>query len=147
MAENKKLGNETLIYVMVGEVATPVAAQTNATLNIEQEGIPVTSKDSGRWVEEINGLKSWSIDFDALMDYSTSYGFNDLFDVIDEDDTVTVRIGLRTGQDDNSHDATEIYYEGVGNLRNLSRNEPVQEVGSYSCTVQGTGALTRVGSS
>jgi len=46
-----------------GEV---LAGQRNVTLNLSMDLIDITSRDSSWWMNHLAGLRSWTIDFDAL---------------------------------------------------------------------------------
>ena len=59
-------GTNVLLYAD----GTLIAAQRDCTINFEQDLPDATSKDSSGWNEHINGLRSGSVDCDAL--YSTT---------------------------------------------------------------------------
>lgn len=46
-----------------GEV---LAGQRGVTLNLSMDIIDITSRDSSWWMNHLAGLRSWTIDFDAL---------------------------------------------------------------------------------
>ena len=56
--------------VLVYNDGTLIAAQTDCTINVDQDLIPTTNKSSGGWAEHINGLKTGSVSCAAL--YSTT---------------------------------------------------------------------------
>ena len=56
--------------VLVYNDGTLIAAQTDCTINVDQDLIPTVNKSSGGWAEHINGLKSGSVSCSAL--YSTT---------------------------------------------------------------------------
>ena len=123
--------NATDLLVYVG--ATPIAHSTSATINIEQDLPDATTKDSGGWADHINGLKSWSVDFDGLVDYSASYGAEELFDNLKNKNNVTLRWSTGSGS----------YWEGTASLASLSMTADKESPLSYSGTFTGKGTLSR----
>lgn len=123
--------NATDLLVYVG--ATPIAHSTSATINIEQDLPDATTKDSGGWADHINGLKSWSVDFDGLVDYSASYGAEELFDNLKNKNNVTLRWSTGSGS----------YWEGTASLASLSMTADMESPISYSGTFTGKGTLNR----
>ena len=59
-------GTSVLVYAD----GTLIAAQTGVTINFDQDLIDTSNKSSSGWKEHINGMRSGSVDCDAL--YSTS---------------------------------------------------------------------------
>jgi predicted secreted protein len=56
----------------------PIAYCKNSAIKINRALSDITTKDSEGWLDFLNGIKSWSIDFDGLVSYdndsfSTSY--------------------------------------------------------------------------
>jgi predicted secreted protein len=124
-------GTDLLVYVG----ATPIAHSTSATLNIEQDLPDATTKSSGGWADHINGLKNWSIDFDGLVDYSASYGAEELFDNLKNGNNVTVKFST-TGVGDS-------YWTGTASVASLSMTADMEAPVSFSGTFTGKGTLSR----
>ena len=124
-------GTDLLVYVG----ATPIAHSTSCTLNIEQDLPDATTKSSGGWADHINGLKSWSIDFDGLVDYSASYGVEELFDNLKNGNNVTVKISTTTTGDS--------YFTGSASCANLSMTGDMEAPMSFTGAFTGKGTLTR----
>ncbi len=123
--------NATDLLVYVG--AVPIAHSTSATINIEQDLPDATTKDSGGWADHINGLKSWSVDFDGLVDYSASYGVEELFDNLRNKNNVTVRWSTGSGS----------FWQGSASIATLSMTADMEAPISYSGTFTGKGQLVR----
>ena len=123
--------NATDLLVYIG--ATPIAHSTSATINIDQDLPDATTKDSGGWADHINGLKSWSVDFDGLVDYSASYGAEELFDNLKNKNNVTLRWSTGSGS----------YWQGSASLASLSMTADMESPISYSGSFTGKGELTR----
>jgi predicted secreted protein len=124
-------GTDLLVYVG----AVPIAHSTSATLNIEQDLPDATTKSSGGFADHINGLKSWSIDFDGLVDYASSYGAEELFDNLKNGNNVTVKFATSTGGDS--------YWQGTASVASLSMTADMEAPVSFSGSFTGKGTLTR----
>jgi predicted secreted protein len=126
--------NATDLLVYIGASNNmPIAHSTSATLNIEQDLPDATTKDSAGWADHINGLKSWSIDFDGLVDYAASYGAEELSDNLTNRNNVVVRWSTTAGS----------YWQGTASLSSLTMNADMESPLSYSGTFTGKGAITR----
>lgn len=126
--------NATDLLVYIGAGTTlPIAHSTSATLNIEQDLPDATTKDSLGWADHINGLKSWSLDFDGLVDYAASYGAEELSDNLTNGNNVTVRWSTTTGS----------YWQGTASLSSLTMSADMESPLTYSGTFTGKGAITK----
>lgn len=123
--------NATDLLVYVG--AVPIAHSTSATINIEQDLPDATTKDSGGWADHINGLKSWSIDTDALVDYSASYGAEELFDNLKNKNNIVVRWSTGSGS----------YWEGTASVASMTMNADMESPLAYSASFTGKGTINR----
>jgi predicted secreted protein len=124
-------GTDLLVYVGTN----PIAHSTSATLNVEQDLPDATTKGSGGFADHINGLKSWSIDFDGLVDYSASYGAEELFDNLKNGNNVTVAFRTNTGGD--------AVWSGTASLASLTMTADMEAPVSFSGSFTGKGTLTR----
>jgi len=114
---------------------SPVAHSTSATLNINQDLLDATTKDSGRFKEQIRGVRDWSIDVEGLIDYTASFGADELADLIING--VTAEIALTTGT------SGDTKYTGTVDLSGLSQDAPAEGLAAFSGTLLGTGPLTK----
>lgn len=128
-------GTDLLIFVD----GNAVAHSTSCTLTINQNQVDSTDKDSSRWDEFINGQRSWTVDCDGLVDYSTSVNSNELFDGgITTNSTVTLIFSTAV--------SGARYYSGTANVSSLTETGELDSPASFSVSFQGTGALTRADS-
>ena len=117
---------------------TAVAGATTGSLSVNQETIDVTNKDSSGRKQFINGVKSWTLDCEAL---STSSG-----ETVSGDTSIAA---LEAGTKiyvqfrDGSGQASAKKYTGYGYITSIGVNANVGEFSSYSVSVQGTGTLTQ----
>ena len=129
-------GVDFVIYVNTGTVESPVwtqvAGQRGATLNRSMDPIDATSKDSQGWMEYLDGLREWSIDFDGLVSEDDT-AQQKLEDASHNGDSVMVKIETPGGST----------YEGTGYITDLTLEAPYDAEAVYSGTVTGSGALTK----
>ncbi len=121
--------------ILVTDDGVTFAHATNAVLNIEQELLDATTKDSSRWKEHIRGDRSATIDVEGLVDFGNSTGgFEGLEDMISDGATSSIVFKGSTSGD--------LTYTGTCDVSSLSMNAPHNGVVSYSGTLQVTGTLT-----
>ena len=125
---------------------TAVGGSTSCTLNVNQETIDISSKDSNGVKEFMNGARSWTIDCEAFFtDGSTDAApvavrdstapDTGWFPSLDAGTKIRVQFSTTTGQTGASK------YIGYGYITSLSVNAGVGEWATYSVSIQGTGAL------
>lgn len=124
--------NGTKMLVYVGGVA--VSHSTNFTLNLSMETRDATTKDSEGWRDILEGLRSWSIDGEAMFAFDGTKTFDDFFALYNGRTAATVKFSTEVSGDK--------YYTGSGYLSNLSQTAGVEESITYSFTFEGTGTLT-----
>lgn len=122
--------------VMLLDLAgNPLAMQTDATLNIEQDLPDSTHKQSEGWADHINGLRSWSIDVDGRASIGSSGNFSTLFDLIANRSNVAMEFAAST--------SGTIKVTGEVSLANISLGAPLEDTASLSGSLTGKGALAK----
>lgn len=129
-----KRGLNVLISMKSGSEYKVVGGQRNATLNRGSETLDVSNKATGgAWKEFITGAKEWSIDGDGiLIDGDEAFGL--LEEAFLSGDLVDVKIGDDAGWG----------FEGKAIITDFPVEAPYDDALSYSMTLQGTGALSKV---
>ena len=116
-----------------------IGGSTSCSLNVSQEAIDTTNKDSGGRKAFINGVSSWTIYADALFTDGTTGGetvrASTLYAALDGGYRVAVNFKCNTGQTG----AKE--YGGYGYITSLSVNASMAEWSTYSISIQGDGEL------
>lgn len=110
----------------------------SCTLNIEQDLPDATTKDSSGWAEHINGLRSWTIDFDGAWDVSGS-GMtpNELIAIIvGRTADATVKFGTSA--------AFATGFTGSATVKNISVSAPMEDTATFSGQLVGNGALAAI---
>jgi predicted secreted protein len=128
-----KINASDLLVYIGADNTLPIAHSTSATLNIEQDLPDATTKDSGGWADHINGVKSWSLDFDGLVDYAASYGAEELSDNLTNGNNLIVRWSTTIGS----------YWQGTASLSSLTMSADMESPLTYSGTFTGKGFITR----
>jgi len=126
-------------HVIVNVDGTPVAHSTSATLNLSQNLIDTTSKDDNAWRTQVAGDREWSIDVEGMVDYSSTFGFEGLNDLIINQNTASVEFIVY----DSSSQSTGTKYTGTVNLGESSIEGPHNDAATFSGTFEGTGALSK----
>jgi len=109
---------------------------TSSTLNVNQDLPDTTNKGSSGWAEHINGLRDWSIDFEAMAD-TTGSGLT-------FDDIVALIVGRTADADvDFTYDGTNGWH-GDGTFQNISIDAPSEGPVTFSGTIIGNGALAAI---
>ena len=130
MATTGKIdGNNLLIYVQ----GSAVACTTSASLSMSMSSIDTTCKDSGGWASSIAGLKNWELSGEGLTEFDATYGFNDLVTIWKAGTEITVRFSTNVTGDK--------YFEGKGYITDLSEDAAMNDVTTYSFTIQGKDEL------
>ena len=137
--------NGTDLILKVGDTDSNeviVAHATSCSLEISMSEREITSKDSAGWKEIAGGLRDWSVSCDALYDATdlgaTKTDLVGIYDLLDGRTKVYIQFTLLTP-------ATGDYiYEGEGYITSLSLSGGTEETASYSCSITGTGDITKV---
>ena len=122
-------GSSLLIYVD----GSAVAHTTTASLTMDAATIDVSSKDSGGDAEFLAGQKSATLDFEGLTDFSsTGYGLDDLFTIWYNREEINWVIGA----------SNSTGFSGVGYITSLTLDAPMEDVSTFSGTIQVTAGIT-----
>lgn len=121
--------------IILSANGSPVAHTDSATLNLNQDLPDATDKDDDRWADHIRGLRDWSIDVNGLIDYASSFGVDELADMIITGATAAVVFATVT--------AGDTKYTGTVNLSGLTQETPKFTPATFSGTMVGKGALVK----
>lgn len=124
--------NGTLTYITNG--GTKIDHSTEVSLEIAQELIDCTTKDSAAWKESLAGLRSINFSGSAYYAEDASEGFADMLTSITGRTSVTLR--YTTGE------TGDQYIEVAGYITSLSNQAGTEDVRSYDYSFEGSGAPT-----
>ena len=118
----------------------PIALSKSASLNISADLPDASNKDSSGWSEVIGGQKSWSIDFEALVDLSltasasgvdqTNMNLLPLWTYFEQ----RARIKVAWGKDTN-------YWYGFAFIASLEQSAEAEQTVSFSGSLTGSGSI------
>lgn len=123
--------NGTLLGIYVG--GTLVAHSTSNSISITHSPRSATSKDSGGWSDNLEGLREWSAEGEGYMAFDASYGLNDLVTLYENRTKVLIRFSTEVSGDE--------YFQGYAYLDSLSVDSSPEESATFSYSLTGTGAL------
>lgn len=139
-------GTELTLYIANNDVyasATTwiaVALSKSASLSISADLPDVSNKDSSGWSEIIGGQKSWSMDFEALVDLSlaaaaagtvqTNMNILPLWTYFSQ----RAKLRVAWGKEDN-------YWYGDAFIASLEESAEAEQPVSFSGSLTGSGAL------
>ena len=127
--------NGTLIGILSG--SDKVLYTTSATLNVKQNLVDTTNKESAGWAEHINGLRDWDISFDGKYD-TAGEGMtpNEILTAIIARSADTV-IKFVTNVETNT-----VGWTGNGTFDTVSITGPMEGDTTFSGHIKGNGALS-----
>lgn len=116
----------------------PFACSTNATFSVTVDQKEVTSQTSAWYREFKNDVANWSLTCDGLITLS-GYGYNQMLQIQQLRQTIGVDFVI-----DNGVNGLSVITGNV-NMTSLQINAPYKDVGTYSVSLQGTGAYGLTG--
>lgn len=107
---------------------------TGFSLEVNKETIDITSFDAAGWKEFLVDLKDWSISYDAIVARTGTGTYETmLVDLIADDVFKAVTF---------ADSAASTTFSGNGHITSCPLTGSVGDKQTYSCTIQGTGALS-----
>lgn len=131
MASTKIDGRNIRIYVDT----YPVACAQSGTFTINKDMIDVTCKDSSGNYEVIPGQVSWEGSCDGVIDFSSTFGYNEAATKLLAGTAVTLKWSTEVSGD--------VEFTGSAYLTSVEASGGTNEAATLSISFQGTGALTQ----
>lgn len=134
------LVNGTLIalYKDVSGTLTKIANLTSTDFEITKDTIDATNKDgAGNYKEFLVGLSNWTMSAEGIFEEdgsTTNFSPKDLLDDMIAGDEITVVM--------TSNVSGDLKLTGSAVMTSFAWNAPVNDVATFSCSLQGSGALT-----
>jgi predicted secreted protein len=116
----------------------PFACSTNATFSVTVDQKEVTSQTSAFYREFKNDIANWNLTCDGLITLS-GYGYNQMLQIQQLRESIGVDFVI-----DNGVNGLSVITGNV-NMTSLQINAPYKDVGTYSVSLQGTGAYGLTG--
>jgi len=133
------LVNGTLIalYKDVAGTLTKVANATSSDFELSRDTIDATNKDGGAYKEFLVGLAGWTMNAEGIFEEdasATGISAKDLLDDVIAGTPITVIM--------TSNVSGDLKVSGSAIISSFAWNAPVNDVATFSVSLQGTGALT-----
>ena len=139
------LVNGTLIalYKDIGTPSAPdyqkIANLTSTDFELTKDTIDATNKDGSDYKEFLVGLNSWTLSAEGIFEEDGSVGTDILSpkEVLDDmiaGEAITVVMTSKVSGD--------LQLTGQAVMTSFSWNAPVNDVATFSCSLQGSGELT-----
>jgi predicted secreted protein len=142
-------GGDLMVFVSSGATKLPLAFSSSAKLSINTKTRDTGSKDSGNWDEFLAGKSGWNASTDGLMAFysgvtnSGSSTIDVLYAYQIARTPVNFVFAHKTGSTPGwTVDATKKSFSGMVLITGLDLNAADGDNATYSCSLQGTGALT-----
>tara|TARA_R110002020_G_scaffold28401_6_gene90649 strand:- start:8831 stop:9274 length:444 start_codon:yes stop_codon:yes gene_type:complete len=134
-------GTELRVYV----AGTLVAYSTSATININHSTRSTSSKDSGGWEDNMEGMRNWDVSCDALYAWLTpaggAIGNNTLSEIFTGYMETRASFSLTFGV--TTSDTGDTKYVGTAWLTSASLTSPMEDTSTFSVSFQGSGSLVQ----
>ena len=133
------LVNGTLValYKDISGTPTKIANLTSTDFELSKDTIDATNKDGGDYKEFLVGLSSWAMHAEGIFEEdssATGVSAKDFLDDIIAGDPITVVMtSLASG---------DLKLSGSAVITSFAWNAPVNDVSTFSVSLQGSGALT-----
>ena len=133
------LMNGTLVslYKDVSGVLTKFANGTSADFSMTKDTIDATNKDGGSYKEFLVGLTSWTMNFEGLYEEDGSVTGQSAKEVLADLMTGALITVVMT-----TNVTGDMKLSGSALLTNFAWNAPVNDVSTFTCSLQGSGTLT-----
>jgi predicted secreted protein len=123
-------GTDLVLYVLDGATNKAFGHSRSFTLSVEANPIDATSRSSSGWSEFIMGSRSFTLDFEGLVDYSDDIDPAWLETAIENKTKFLVKFTTNL--------AGSLIYNGYVYISSLTIEGPMEDVVTYSGTLQGT---------
>ena len=120
--------------ILIKLATTLVNGTTSQNLNTNVDLVDITTKDSAGNKEYLGGEFGGTIGVEGKTDHSDTYGYTQLLAAQQAKTAVAFIYS--------SQEETEKSWAGSAIIGNLSRTDPENAPGTWSCTLTITGALT-----
>ena len=121
-----------------GGVEAKLMHSQNVSLSMNVDTIDISTKDSSGWRDLLGGQKSFSLSADGLMDFAgvaADTEVDELFDQMYGRTAVTFTFALST--------PAGYTITGSGFITSLEISGGTEDAPTYSCSIEGTGELTK----
>ena len=130
-------GTAVALYKDISGTPTKIANLTSTDFELSKDTIDATNKDGGNYKEFLVGLSGWTMNAEGIFEEdgsATGVSAKDLLDDIIAGAPITVVMTSLVSGD--------IKLSGSAIITSFAWNAPVNDVSTFSVSLQGSGALT-----
>ena len=130
-------GTLVALYKDISGTPTKIANLTSTDFELSKDTIDATNKDGGNYKEFLVGLSGWTMNAEGIFEEdgsATGVSAKDLLDDIIAGAPITVVMTSLVSGD--------IKLSGSAVITSFAWNAPVNDVSTFSVSLQGSGALT-----
>ena len=130
-------GSLIALYKDVSGVLTKIANLTSTDFELTKDTIDATNKDGSDYKEFLVGLNSWTLSAEGIFeedDSTTNLSPKEVLDDMIAGEAITVVMTSKVSGD--------LQLTGQAVMTSFSWNAPVNDVATFSCSLQGSGELT-----
>ena len=133
------LVNGTLVALWKDIAGTPtkIANLTSTDFELSKDTIDATNKDGGSYKEFLVGLSGWTMNAEGIFEEDGSATGVSAKDLLDD-----IIAGLPITAIMTSNVADDLKLSGLAIITSFAWNAPVNDVSTFSVSLQGSGALT-----
>ncbi len=125
-------------------IGTPFGAATNCSFESSTEQVEVTSQTSAWFREYKNDVTTWTVTCDGLISMS-GYSYLALMQKQLNRESISVKFSINNDNGDGSGTYGYSIFTGNANITSISLSGPVENVSTYSVSLQGTGPYSITG--
>lgn len=129
------IGNGSDVLIFNATTSEPIGCQRNVTVTLNNDMIDVTCKEDEGYAAYIAGKRTAEFVCDALVDWQplSGEGISELVDAFENRTLLSINIADPT--------ETDIYFNGDCYITSLEQNAPMEDVVTYTATLQVTGQI------
>ncbi len=126
-------GSDLLLFINDGIDDYAVACQRGVTVTINSDNPDATCKQDDGYTHLLYGKRSFEISADALQSFTEDADMSILFDYYENRTPINFSVANPL--------FTDVYFTGEALITSIEANSPMEDVATYSITLQGDGVL------
>lgn len=126
-------GSDLLIFINDGIDDYPIACQRGVNVTITSDNPDATCKQDNGYTALLYGKRSFEISADALQSFNENMDLELLFDYYTNRTPINFSIANDLFSD--------IYFTGEALITSIEANSPMEDIATYTITLQGDGQL------
>lgn len=126
-------GSDLLIFADNGSGNFPIACQRGVNVTITSDNPDATCKQDDGYTHLIYGKRSFEISGDALQSFTEDVDMTFLFDCYKNKSVIDFSVANPL--------FTDVYFTGQALITSIEANSPMEDIATYTFTLQGTATL------